>query len=197
MLTIRPVLVVIGVLALALPVRARAEDNPLTDMGVWVGGGVVGFVDQEARNFVDVGGAWEARVAFQPGATFSVEGAYVGSLQGVDVLGLDQDARLLGSGAELALKVNFLPGILQPYVVVGAGWTRYDLTNTATTADITDQDDVLTVPLGAGFAIWFGPLVLDFRGTYRATSGNDMFAQRADESTLDSWRMTMQLGFAL
>lgn len=193
------VLAVTAALALAAPARARA-DNQLTGpsgIGAMVGGGIVGFVDEESRGFVSTGGAWEARLSVDPHATFSVEGAYIGSLQSIDALGLDQDARLLGNGAELGLKVNFLPGLVQPYALVGAGWTRYDLTNTAPTADLADYDNVLTVPLAIGFSVWFGSLVLDTRATYRATMGSDLFAPREDNASLDTWRMSLQLGFAM
>lgn len=189
----------LGICAWALPAGVRA-DNMLTPdfgMGVMVGGGVVGFVDDEAREAAGEGGAWEARLVYQPRETFSVEGAYFGSLQDLDTLGTDGDSRLLATSIEATLRVNFLARSVRPYALLGAGWGRYSLIDTPSTAALVDQDDVLIVPLGAGVAYWLGDVVLDVRGTYRASWGADLFSPQGEDIALDTWNLTLRVGFEI
>jgi len=189
----------LGICACALPAGVRA-DNMLTPdygMGVMVGGGVIGFVDDEARDAAGAGGTWEARLAYQPRETFSVEAAYLGSLQDLDALGTDGNSRLLATAVEANLRVSFFSGNVRPYALLGAGWARYSLLDTPSTAALVDQDDLLIVPLGAGVAYWLGDVVLDARGTYRATAGADLFSPQGEDITLDSWNVTLRVGFEL
>lgn len=189
----------LGAWVVCAPAVARAE-YPITGpegMGVTVGGGIAGFADGGARDFIDSGGLWEARLVFAPRSTYSVEGAYVGSLHVIEALGLDPDAELLGTSFETALRVSPFGGRVRPYAFLGVGWTRYSLMSSPPTADVEDRDDLLSVPLGGGAAIWFGQWMIDLRATYRATTNADMFSVTGGDVTLDTWSATARLGFAL
>jgi hypothetical protein len=189
----------IGAFALLVPGVASAEDNTLVagyPVSASFGGGVMGFTDSRTRDFATEGGTWEARVGFNTTGIVALEAAYVGSLQNIDALGLDNNATLLGTGVEANVRINFLEGDLQPYALVGGGWTRFDLSTTTNTSDVSGYDNVASVPMGVGIGYRIDDLLLDLRGTYRATSGADLIAnQSADEARLDSWSATLRAGF--
>jgi hypothetical protein len=187
-------------LALALPSVASADPlSALRDVGtsVTVGGGVTGFTDGDTRDAITVGGAWEARFAAGTKRRLAIEGAYVGSAQPLDVLGVNEDAVLLGTGLEATARLNILLGDVQPYLVAGAGWTRYDVTNTDTnTSDVADEDDVLAIPLGVGLGYRYQHLLVDARATYRPVSDADLMATADDDGgTLDTWTASLRAGF--
>ena len=125
------------------------HDVPPSVMGIEaaVGGGAVGFIDSAVRNNVNTGGSWEARLTFGSRLPIAIEGAYIGSSQNIDALGLSTNSHLVGNGVEGDLRLNFTNYMVQPYIFGGAGWTHYQIYNTVTnTSDITNHDDVGTVP---------------------------------------------------
>jgi len=161
------------------PAPVAKSDKPPSKVGVGIelGGGATGFSDQQTRNLTDTGGSWEARAAFGTRLPLGFEAAYVGTAQGLNALGLDRDALLLGNGAEGTLRLNVGTFRVQPYVFGGAGWTHYSIErNNAFTSSISSNtDDVFNVPAGAGLSFRLGRgLLLDLRGTYRWAFGADM-----------------------
>jgi hypothetical protein len=161
-----------------------------------VGGGVTNQLDDETDEVTELGGLWDARVAFFNRNLIGFEAAYVGSVQTVNALGLDDNAQLMGNGAEANLRLNLLRGgVVRPYMFGGVGWTHYDLTNTETAnAAVEDNDDVVHIPagLGIGFNLVRG-VTLDLRGTVRAAFEDETFAP--DEMGLENWSTSAQLGF--
>ncbi len=131
----------------------------------------------------------------------AVEGAYVGSVQNIEALGLSTSSLLLGNGVEGTLRVNVTRTRVQPYLFGGVGWTHYQLTNAqANTSSLLGSDDIGTVPLGAGLSARLGSaFILDIRGTYRATFGGDMFqgvALNTDSSNaMQTWSAAGRVGF--
>lgn len=164
-----------------------------------VGGGVTGFVDENMRDVSDPGGTWEARVSAGTRLPISFEAAYVGSAQALDVLGMDSDALLVGTGLEGTARLNLLPGRTNPYFLIGAGWTRYDVTNTTTnTSSMNDQDDVLALPLGVGVDHRVGPWILDARAVVRPTFDNELLpdsSEPGNPTRLDNWSAVLRGGF--
>ena len=79
------------------------------------------------RGFTSPGGTWEARVVYGTRSPIAIEAGYVGSLQSVDTLGLDENAGLLASSAEAAIRVQapLLGSLVRPYLFAGGGVTRY------------------------------------------------------------------------
>jgi outer membrane protein OmpA-like peptidoglycan-associated protein len=171
-------------------------------VGVSVGGGVVGFVDEDTRDVTDPGGSWEARVTVGTRLPVALELAYIGSAQNLEVAGFDEDAILLGNGAEATLRLQIPISIVTPYVFGGIGWTRYDITrndDALTAALIPDSDNVGTVPFGLGLALGnLGGFILDLRGTGRATFNDDLLnaavATTGNSAQLHSWNVTLRLG---
>jgi len=186
------------------PMPVAHSDMPPSHVGVGValGGGATGFSDKTTRNLTDVGGSWEARAAFGTRLPLAFEGAYVGSAQDINALGLDRNALLVGNGAEGDLRLNLGTLRVQPYLFGGAGWTHYTVerNNNATSSITTNADDVFTVPAGAGLAFRVGKgFLIDFRGTYRWAFGADIlnptFTGTGKSPSLSNWNAGGHLGW--
>ena len=101
-------------------------------------------------------------------------------------------------GFEGTLRVNLTRGRIQPYLFGGAGFTRYQLSNTSTnTSSVLGADDVGTVPLGAGITGRVGgSFIADVRATYRATFDDDMLrATATNNNSMQSWNASGRIGF--
>lgn len=189
--------------AAMLPLSVSADENQpnlmfSSGMSASVGGGIMGFADSDMNDFVDVGGAWEARVAVGTREYVGFEAAYTGSAASIDAIGLDSDAVLVSTGLEALARANLLKGEIQPYAVAGVGWRRYDLTNADTnTSSVTDEDDVFEIPLGIGAAYRYKGLVLDARGMFRVALEEDLIATAAgqDEAKLHTIEGTIKVGW--
>jgi hypothetical protein len=182
------------------PAPVAHKDVPPSVMGIQtsVGGGAVGFIDTAVRNNVNTGGSWEARLTFGSRLPVAIEGAYIGSSQNIDALGLSTNSHLVGNGVEGDLRLNFTNYMVQPYIFGGAGWTHYQIYNTVTNnSDITSHDDVGTVPLGAGLSIRPAKVFLiDVRGTYRAVFNDTMFDRVTTTSnSMQNWNVGGRIGF--
>jgi len=171
------------------------KDLPPSQIGVQatVGGGVTGFISDGARSLVETGGSWEARIAIGTRMPVAMELAYLGSAQGINALGLDSNAVLLGNGGEADLRINFTTMRVQPYIFGGIGWTRYQIENTpVANSSVNALDDVMTVPFGVGLSARLGQgFIFDIRGTARATFYDGMLATTTNTASTDlgSWRM--------
>jgi outer membrane protein OmpA-like peptidoglycan-associated protein len=182
---------------------APAPKGPMSRVGVgaMVGGGVTGFIDQEARNFTETGGSWEARASVGTRLPVALEAAYVGSAQTISALGLSEDTRLVGNGAEATARWNITRRAIQPYIFAGVGWDHYTLNNAGTnTSSLLGSDDVLTVPGGVGISFRLAQsLLLDLRGTARATFSDDLmngpYASTGKEARLHNWNAGARLGW--
>ena len=183
------------VVVVAEPVRERT-------MTLLVGGGVADFSDSEMRDRTGLNGAYEARLSIGINSPLAIEAAYVGTASEIDTLGLDDQAMLISNSVEGLARLNLGTFDVQPYVVGGAGWVRYNVVNDSfNTSDVRDQDDALAIPVGAGLSTYLGDsgLVLDGRFTYRMMfddglvrgEGSDNFGEG-----LDNWMVTARLGFA-
>jgi hypothetical protein len=189
-------LMLAGLATSSLASADELDREPPSKIGVDVtlGGGVTGFVGEEARDAASLGGAWEARVAVATRLPVTGEIAYVGSAQPIDALGVDDGAVLLGSAVEGDARLNLMDGAIQPYVLAGVGWTRFDVTNTDTnTSDVADQDDVVHLPLGLGLGYRYQGFLIDARAVYRATANNDLLG--GSDERLDTWSAALRGGF--
>src|SRR5690606_27338644 len=169
----------------------RTETFTPAGMSATVGGGVTGFTDKNARQFTGTGGAWNVRLVFGTRTILGAELAYIGSGQDISALGLDNDAFLQSHGGEVAARLHLLPGLIQPYVLAGAGFTRYLLTNAdANTSSVDDADNVIQFPLGVGAALHYERFVADVRGVFRPVTSGDLFTE---EAAMHTWGANLSL----
>ena len=194
-----PAPIVVPVTAVPPPVAVN-PDKPASGLGIeaTVGGGAIGFIDEGARNVANTGASWDARLMFGSRLPIAVEGAYVGSVQGVDALGLSTNSLLVGNGVEGTLRINLTRMRVQPYLFGGVGWTHYQLSNTATnTSNVLGRDDIGTVPMGAGITARVGRgFIFDARGTYRATFDDQLMqGQSVNDTSMQTWNATGRVGF--
>lgn len=188
-------------------VRAAVGNEPKSlqsNIGVAVsaGGGVLGFADKETRDIVDVGGSWDARIAFGTRLPIGFELGYTGSASRINATGLSNDAFLLGNGAEADLRFGIPFRYVRPYFFGGVGWTHFSIANSSTAGTaVNGSDDVGLVPFGAGLAVGDqGGFQFDLRGTGRATFANDnmlngLYAGTGKEARLHSWAVTARIGW--
>jgi OmpA family len=185
------------------PPAVESSSGPMSVIGVgaMVGGGLTGFLDKQARAFTENGPSWDARVTVGTRLPIAVEGAYMGSAQNISALGINDNALIVGQGAEAALRINLSRMAVQPYLFGGAGWTRYQLRRTtANTSSLRGTDDILTAPFGAGLAARVAAgLLLDLRATGRAAFYDDLmdgaYANTGEDARLDSWNLGGRLGW--
>ncbi len=202
-----------GALLVAGAGVAAADDNDDADdwtrygMSVSVGAGVQDFTNDQMQETTDMGGLWDLRVAFGTTSPVGLEAAYIGSATPINtVFGPEQDATLIGTGAEGLARVNIIPlGVVTPYAFGGLAWQRYDVTGADfRTADtgIEDEDTLLEVPVGAGLAFRPYGFLADARFTYRAALGEDLvIADDRDpietndtKAGMDTWGVSARLG---
>ena len=186
------------------PQPAPKSTLPPSQIGLamTLGGGATGFVDEGARAFVDTGGSWEARIVVGTRLPIAFEGAYIGSAQGMQALGISSDALLVGNGAEGDIRINFTRAAIQPYIFGGAGWMNYQIHNTAiSNADLQRSDNTFEVPFGVGLAARLGrSFLLDVRGTGRLSYDDGLLQQVASATNagtahLHSWNAGAHLGW--
>lgn len=179
------------------------DDNLLTPFGmaISVGGGVNDFVDNDIDGLTDMGGSWDARIIAGTRSYVGLEAAYIGTAQDVDALGLDNDAVLISNGAEGLLRVNVGTYMIQPFIFGGAAWQHYSIANEDfNTSSINDDDDVFSLPFGAGLGGRIGNsgLLLDARFTYRPTFEEDLLQPGTGNETeedLDNWNVSARIGY--
>lgn len=167
-------------------------------MSASIGGGVAGFTDEQMTDVTDVAGTWETRIGIGTRKIVGFEAAYIGAAQNIDTLGLDNSAVLVGTGLEGVARVNIGKAMFQPYLLAGLGWKRYDITNESfNTSSISDSDNVMEIPVGAGVNYRYEGLILDLRGVFRPSVDDDLVAKPAggDRARLHNWSGVLRAGF--
>ncbi len=175
--------------ALALPILALLGDAALADhehradalhgadehadhtIGVSLGAGMNGFVGSEARGVIGPGVGWEARVTTLDNRHVRAELSYLGSTQNLIE---DTSIALRAHGVQGTLRVNVVPTWpVEPFVYLGAGWSRFTVTSNASGAFAT-PDNVLDIPFGLGAAYHIGSIVIDLRAALSVVTGADV-----------------------
>ncbi|NVB81807.1 MAG: hypothetical protein HOV81_25655 [Kofleriaceae bacterium] len=193
--------------------QTNAEEYPYSTsdamgIGITAGGGAGGFTNDTLRGATNVGGEWDVRLTLGTRTPFAAEVSYIGSAQSIDALGLDQDAMLVGNGAQGALRLNALPGeAVTPFVYAGAAWRHYNVRHSGpNVSDVANSDDVLEVPVGIGVAGHVNGLLVDLRGEFRASAfenltersgGDDGFVfDAADPNAgMNRWGVNASVGY--
>lgn len=168
-------------------------------VGLMAGGGVQDFTGSRIRDMTGTAGFWDVRASVGTRSVVGLEAAYVGAAQNINALGLDNGAKLMANGLEGDIRVHaplaYQSTLLEPYVFGGLGWQRYSITNTPVdTGSLTDNDDVVTVPMGAGFAAGYRGFLADVRFTYRLVERSDLLAPSGG-GTLNNWNFGGHLGY--
>jgi hypothetical protein len=159
-----------------------------------VGGTYSDFARTDAQDFTTPGAGWEARYVFGTRTHLAGEAAYAAALNGLDTLGVEDNALLMANGAEASLRANMLTGELQPYLAAGFGWRHYEVVNTDTnTSDVANADDGVVVPMAVGLSYRYERAVADVRAMYRPAFLDDIVAQ--DNTALDTFSAGVNLGF--
>lgn len=176
------------------PTRVTRDDG--LGFSVTAGGGIFGYTDEDTRDATsEIGGNYTARLAIGTRRPVGFEIGYVGSAQNVEALGLDEDAVLLSNGVEGVVRLNMGSAGVQPYLIGGAAWRRYDITNADfNTSSIRDSDDVIEFPVGGGLAFRWQGLVLDARAAYRIATDDDLLRTDDEGPRLDAWDVTLKAG---
>lgn len=172
-------------------------------MSISAGGGVADFRGDDIDDLTDVGGSWDARLAFGTRLPVGFEAAYVGTAQDIQALGLDDDAVLVSNGAEGLVRLNIAPFAgVSPFVVGGLSYLRYSVANDSfNNSAVKDEDDVVAVPLGAGISAALGDsgVLLDARFTYRMTFDEELLipttANANPDQGLSNWAISARIGY--
>jgi hypothetical protein len=175
-----------------------------------LGGGVAGFTDRTMRNTTsDVGGLWGIRMTSGSHIPLGLDLAYVGSATNINGLPNGQNGTLIGTTAEAALRYNVMPHMpFNPYVFAGIGWQRYDVTSanvTLSDSGMNEPDNLLEFPLGVGFSYRSNGFVGDLRGTFRATTDQNLVLRSGvlppanptsnDFAPMHTWEASAALGY--
>ena len=189
------------------PAPAPTKYEPPSRFGLafLAGGGYQDFSNSNMRNLTSAGGAWDFRFVAGTRSIIGVEGAYVGSARGFQSLGATaNNPTLISNGVEGNLRLNapITKGnsLFEPYAIAGVGWSQYHITNyNSNTQALSDfsatNDNVMTVPLGAGFTYGYKALLLDVRGTYSPTYYNNLLQGANGNGTLNTWGVGGSVGF--
>jgi len=169
-----------------------------------LGGGLSGFTDKAMRDTTsNVGGLWDLRVTLGSHIPIALDLGYIGSAQRINSLSSTQYGTLLGTTVEGALRWNVLPhNALNPYLFLGVGWQRYDVTGGSfrlSDQGINDSDNLVAYPMGGGLQ-WRDPsgLVIDAHGTFRPTSSSNLVVTSMSSGTyapMHSWEASLAAGY--
>lgn len=178
---------------------------PPSGANLEAGVGVGDFVGGVASAMSLVGGTWQARAAFGTRSAVGFEVGYVGGAQHMrapQVVG-HEEGTLLRNGLETRLRMN-LPltngyWLLVPHVFVGAGWSRFDFDQRGPNLSrLRSTDDIVTVPVGAGFSATYRSVVIGARLTYTAAFDEELVREAPDHGPgLDMWNVSASLGTEL
>lgn len=176
-----------------------------TPLAVQLGVGQGDFFGENSREATEWGATYEARGILAPRSPIGLEAAYVGSARGLDGFNVDEDASLVSNGLEGALRLAAPimqgPVDFAPFIFGGLGWEHYTLVGEGNAATgIQNDDSLLTVPLGVGVDLGYGPLNLSARGTYKQAFDAEMFGSSddgfTDDNNMNTWNVGLQAGFA-
>jgi hypothetical protein len=167
-----------------------------------VGGQYQDFTNDIMRNNTQGGGGWAARFIGGTRSFVGFEAAYVGTTQRINPLGISTNQNLTSNGVEGTLRINvpvmLYDNLLEPYGFVGLGWSYYNITNynAAITSDFAAHDNVMTVPVGGGFAYGYKGFLIDARASYTPTYYNNLVTGNTNTSgTLNHWGVGGNVGF--
>lgn len=190
------------------PYTYEATPTAQTDMSrvgfsLSAGGGVADFTSQDMRDTTAMGGTWAVRAVIGTKTPLGFEGSYIGSAQDVSALGLDNGAMLVSNGVQGALRLNAVTNApITPFIFGGVAWSRFSITNTdRNTSALSDNDDLLEVPVGLGVGGSYRGFGYDVRGELRFATNEDLlpeFTAGRDTGThadMHRWGVNATIGY--
>jgi len=165
------------------------------------GVGLEGFIGSEMRDVAGVGPAWSVRAALGNPQSVRVELVYQGSRQPVSFMA--DHGSLTGHGVQGLLHVNVYPeGLVEPYFVLGAGWSRFSISGRSGGSMLAAADDVFEMPIGFGFAYRWHQLVVDLRVGVRAVTAPNLLPSPTptgseDHAMMHRYGATLGIGYSL
>jgi len=172
-----------------------------------LGGGVTSFTDKTARDRTSsAGGLWDLRVTLGSHIPLALDVSYLGSATNINGVLPGQSGTLIGTTVEGALRWNILPHLAwNPYIFAGAGWQRYDVTQNnfmPALNGMNSMDNLVEFPMGAGLSFRTGGFVADLRGTFRATTDQNLIFKNLtlsptsnDFAPMHTWEASAALGY--
>lgn len=181
------------VAALAVPGMAHAQAGWKNGYFT-LGGGVRNFRSGSLRGAFDLGGTWDARLGIGNGTFLGLEADYVGSYQN----GKSGRPNMLTNGAEGVLRLQAPIGVqaflLEPYVFGGVGWSYVSLMHAP--SGIASNENIGTIPFGAGITLGSEGFLLDARFTWRKTFNDSIQLGTDGAKNLENYDVTANVGFA-
>lgn len=168
-------------------------------LGVTLGGGVENFTNTTANDVTDLAGAWNVRVEVGAALPIAFEAGYMGTAQTIEGFFGTDNTTLIGTTVEGAVKFNVPTGsAFRPFGFVGAGWRRYDLSDSTfrvSNVGIADSDNLVVIPMGAGVRYDYRGFDADVRFTFRPAIGEDLITEPGrDSAALHTWAVGASIG---
>jgi hypothetical protein len=169
-----------------------------------VGGGVSDYVGSTMRSTTRAGADWDARLLFGTRSPIAFEAGYTGTY---NLMNGDRTTFTSGPSPYImqhsvdgALRINFIPWRVEPYIFGGLGYNRVDVYNRGDNPSVglrfRSSDDQLLVPAGGGLAVYATRhLTFDGRFTYRAVFKDDLLMDDPNART-DSYTVAARAGWA-
>jgi hypothetical protein len=167
------------------------------------GGSFQDFTNNTMQNATSGSGGWDARFVAGTNSIIGVEAAYSGAAAKLQGLGVTSNTPyLVSNGLEGTARLN-IPlhvgyHLFEPFGYAGLGYQHYTISNYNANAQrlssFTSTDDVMTVPVGGGFAYAYKGFIADARGGWTATYYQNILNNANSSGTLDHWQVGANLG---
>ena len=165
---------------------ARAErERRGPDKGVQVQaqGGIISFPG-EAASQLSPGALYGVVVGIEPPIpVFELELGYQGGAYQSDERLTGAQENVIENGGQALLKASPEVGAFEPYVFGGYQISRFNVYERANSTGALQDDTLHKAPVGAGFDVHLGDVLLGARGSYNFIFGNDAFTNIPTQSS--------------
>jgi hypothetical protein len=168
------------------------------------GGGYQDFTKDTMRDVTQGGGYWDARFIGGTNSIIGFEAAYLGSARSVSTLGVAaNNPTMVSNGFEGTVRINAPlrrgAHLVEPYGYAGLGYQYFNIqnynSNTAVQSSFSQNDNVMTVPVGGGLAYAYKAFIMDARAGWTATYYQDLLNAGVSNNTLNNWSIGSKIGF--
>ena len=168
------------------------------------GGSYQDFTNSTMRSSTSGAGGWTARFIAGTNSIIGFEAAYQGAAGEFQGLGITNNTPLLVSNGlegtgRLNIPIRYGASLFEPYGYAGLGYSHYTISNYNQNAQrlssFTSTDDVMTFPVGGGFAYAYKAFIADARAGWTGTYYQNLLTGADSTGTLDHWNVGGQVGF--